>query len=52
LYGASPADVRVAARQALAAGGAPHYVLGTGCEVPIGTPIENVQALVDAARGD
>ena len=51
LYGASPDDVRVAARHGLTAGGAPHYVLGTGCEVPIGTPIENVMALVEAARG-
>ena len=51
LYRAAPDDVRRIARQALAAGGAPRFVLGTGCEVPIGTPIENVQALVDAAVG-
>jgi uroporphyrinogen decarboxylase len=50
LYGASPADVKSAARQAIAEGGAPHDVLGTGCEVPIGTPIENLIALVEASR--
>jgi uroporphyrinogen decarboxylase len=26
------------------------YILGSGCEVPVNSPFENVQALVDAAR--
>ncbi|WP_081896955.1 uroporphyrinogen decarboxylase family protein [Clostridium sp. KNHs214] len=26
------------------------YILSTGCQIPMGTPIENIQALMDAAR--
>jgi uroporphyrinogen-III decarboxylase len=26
------------------------YTLGTGCEIPIDTPLENVQAMVSAAK--
>jgi uroporphyrinogen decarboxylase len=33
---------------AAAAGG--RYILGTGCEVPVDTPVENLQALVAVAR--
>jgi uroporphyrinogen decarboxylase len=50
LYSAKPTDVTSAGRQAIAEGGAPHYVLGTGCEVPTGTPIDNLIALVQASR--
>jgi uroporphyrinogen decarboxylase len=51
LYLAAPEEVRAAGRQAIAAGGALRYILGTGCEVPIGTPIENVMAMVEASKG-
>jgi len=51
LYRATRDEVRAAAREAIDAGGAPRFVLGTGCEVPIGTPIENVRAIVEAAAG-
>jgi uroporphyrinogen decarboxylase len=50
LYGATAPDVLEVARRTIAAGGSPRFVLGTGCEVPIGTPIENVIAMVDASR--
>jgi uroporphyrinogen decarboxylase len=50
LYRAAPAEVRAAARQAIAVGGSPRYILGTGCEVPIGSPIENVMAMVGASE--
>lgn len=40
-----------AAEKLLAAGRQPKgFVLGSGCEVPLNSPHENVQALVDAAR--
>ena len=50
LFRAGPADAGTMARQAIAASGGRRFVLGTGCEVPAGTPIENVIAMVDAAR--
>lgn len=50
LFRAGPADAGTMARQAIAASGGGRFVLGTGCEVPAGTPIENVIAMVDAAR--
>ena len=50
LYGAAPPEILEVARRTIAAGGGPRFVLGTGCEVPIGTPIENVIAMVDASR--
>lgn len=50
LFRAAPADAASVARQALAAGGERRFILGTGCEVPAGTPIENVISMVDAAR--
>jgi MtaA/CmuA family methyltransferase len=31
-------------------GGNRNYVLGTGCDLPIETPLENIDALMDAAR--
>ncbi len=50
LYRAAPAAVLEVARQTIDAGGSTSFVLGTGCEVPIGTAIENVIAMVDASR--
>lgn len=50
LFRAAPAEVGTMARQAIAASGGQRFVLGTGCEVAAGTPIENVIAMVDAAH--
>jgi uroporphyrinogen decarboxylase len=47
----SPSDVEEACVELIqkcAPGG--RYILGTGCEIPIGTPPENVQAMVNSAR--
>lgn len=44
--------VEAAARACIAAAAAGGgYILGTGCEVPPGTPLENLQALVRVAHG-
>ena len=45
-------DVFAASRQCIAEGkGSPKgYALGSGCEIPPGVPLENLKALVDAAR--
>jgi len=46
-----PGDkVAAAARENLEAGG-PNIILSTGCDVPRDAPPENVQAIVEAARG-
>jgi uroporphyrinogen decarboxylase len=47
----SPADVAAAAdeRLAVAAEGG-RYILGTGCEVPVDTPVENLAVLVEAVE--
>jgi uroporphyrinogen decarboxylase len=48
----TPDDVAKGAEACLgvaAPGG--RYILGTGCEVPVGTPIENLEALVRSAHG-
>lgn len=50
IFRAGPADVATLGGQAIAASGGRRFLLGTGCEVAAGTPIENVVALVDAAR--
>lgn len=50
LYTGTTARILAEARRAIEAGGASRYILGSGCEVPIGTPIENLVALVDASR--
>lgn len=44
-------QVETAARACIAAAaGGGGYILGTGCEVPPGTPLENLQALVRVAQ--
>ncbi len=50
IFRAGPADVAAMARRAIDASGGRRFLLGTGCEVAAGTPIENVVAMVDAAR--
>jgi uroporphyrinogen decarboxylase len=50
LWRGSVADVERAAGDAIAAAGAGGFILGSGCEVPIATPRENVLAMVRAAR--
>ena len=50
LFRAGPADAAAMARDAILASGGRRFLLGTGCEVAAGTPIENVAAMVDAAR--
>lgn len=46
------AEIRKEARDCIIKGyGSPKgYVLSTGCQIPLGTPIENVIAFMDAAR--
>lgn len=47
----TPGDVRRLARAAIAeAAAAQHFVLGSGCDIPPGTPRENIAALVAAAQ--
>jgi uroporphyrinogen decarboxylase len=47
----TPDDVRSAAQKCLAdAAEGGGYILGTGCEVPPGTPVENLQAMVETAH--
>jgi uroporphyrinogen decarboxylase len=48
----TPEDVRIDARECIAraAKSRKGFVLGVGCGLPIGTPRENVHALIDAAR--
>lgn len=43
-------EVRQAARVCLGAAGRGRFILSSGCEIPAGTPIANVRAMVDAAR--
>lgn len=50
LFRSGPAEVEAMARRAIAASGGRRFVLGTGCEVAGGTPMENVIAMVAAAR--
>lgn len=30
----------------------PNYIVSTACDLPVGTPLENIHALIDAARAD
>ncbi len=46
----TPERVRAASEECLDAGRGGGYVLGSGCVVPRITPLENVRAMVDAAR--
>lgn len=46
----SPMDVQARARDCIAAARGGGYILGTGCEVPPDSPIENLDALVRVAR--
>jgi uroporphyrinogen decarboxylase len=46
----TPERVRAASQECLEAGRGRGYVLGSGCVVPRITPIENVRAMVQAAR--
>jgi uroporphyrinogen decarboxylase len=51
LQRATEAEVRAAVRACLAsARSVPRFILSTGCEVPLDTPIDNVRAMVDEAR--
>jgi uroporphyrinogen decarboxylase len=49
LENGTPASVRQAAEQCLI-GGMPKLLLASACDVPVGTPPENISALVSAAR--
>lgn len=46
----TPEQVRAASEQCLATGSGGRYILGSGCVVPRITPLENVRAMVQAAR--
>lgn len=51
LWRGTPVEVTTAAREALAAAGAPGaFILGSGCEVPVAAPQENLHAMIAAAR--
>jgi uroporphyrinogen decarboxylase len=52
LLGGTPDDVRREARRCLADGrdSPGGYILATGCEVPLETPVENMMALMEVAR--
>ena len=50
LWRGSPQAVDLAARQALVDAGAGGFILGSGCEVPVAAPTENLKAMIEAAR--
>lgn len=51
LWRGTPEEVDVAARQAIAEAGADGgFILGSGCEVPVAAPPENLKAMIAAAR--
>jgi MtaA/CmuA family methyltransferase len=50
IFRAGAADVATMAREAIATGGSGRFLLGTGCEVAAGTPIENLAAMVAASN--
>lgn len=46
-----PAQVKEATRNLLAStAGYPNYVLSSGCDMPYGVPLENIEAMMDALR--
>ena len=48
---ASPRDVEHAVQKAIdASGGNPRYMVAPGCEITADTPIDNIKALVNAAK--
>jgi uroporphyrinogen-III decarboxylase len=49
MLGGTPAEIR-AALAACEREAGPRYVVGAGCEIPRGTPLQNVRALVEYAR--
>lgn len=50
LWRGTPAEVATAARDAIVAAGRRAFILGSGCEVPVLAPRENLFAMVAAAR--
>ncbi len=52
IYQGTPAKVQDEARRCIEKGARVRkgFILGSGCEVPVNSPPENIQALVDAAR--
>jgi len=53
LWRGSPRAVDLAARQAIAEAGADAgFILGSGCEVPVSAPPENLKAMIAAAHSE
>jgi uroporphyrinogen decarboxylase len=51
LFGGRPEDVEREAKDCIMkASGGGGFILSSGCEVPLGTPLENVRAMVTAGR--
>lgn len=50
LWRGTAADVEHAAREAIQAAGPGGFILGSGCEVPMAAPRENVAAMIHTAR--
>jgi len=51
LYSGTPDDVRTATKELLEKGGNRGYLFGSGCDIPVGTKLENVIAVADALNG-
>ncbi|MDR3075581.1 MAG: uroporphyrinogen decarboxylase family protein [Candidatus Methanoplasma sp.] len=47
LFSGTPEDVRTETRTCLGKGGRRGYLLGSGCDIPVGAKIENVRAMSD-----
>lgn len=50
LWRGTPVAVTQAAQQAIADAGRLGFILGSGCEVPVAAPRENVNAMIETAR--